>query len=232
MPKMICQEHHWLPMKPMTQSAWQEAMKTAITIVPEVRRLLAEYRAKGDKAYKEKADEKKRTLPGACFQAADVDVSIGTKRYNHGKRGKWREMKHMWLNGLAVIDLDHIADPRKLFEGLMAQFDLKAEGILLAYISASGEGLKIVFRARPEWGNLIDNQYEMADRLGILDKVDDSCKDSSRPAHHFHPRRCALRRHGRPLRRTRPCSTAQRLRPALRRPLSPVAQRRLLAHEA
>ena len=51
-------------------------------------------------------------------------------------------------------------------------------GILLVYITPSGKGLKIVFKARVEWGNLIDNQFQMAKLLGV--KVDESCKDASR----------------------------------------------------
>ena len=51
-------------------------------------------------------------------------------------------------------------------------------GILLIYITPSGHGLKIVFKARTEWGNLIDNQHEMAKVLGV--EVDESCKDASR----------------------------------------------------
>ena len=39
-----------------------------------------------------------------------------------------------------------------------------------------GKGLKIVFKARAEWGNLIDNQHEMAKLLGV--EVDESCKDA------------------------------------------------------
>ncbi len=50
--------------------------------------------------------------------------------------------------------------------------------LLLIYITPSGEGLKIVFKARAEWGNLIDNQHEMAKLLGV--EVDESCKDASR----------------------------------------------------
>ena len=50
--------------------------------------------------------------------------------------------------------------------------------ILLVYITPSGKGLKIVFKARTEWGNLIDNQFQMANLLGV--KVDESCKDASR----------------------------------------------------
>ena len=51
-------------------------------------------------------------------------------------------------------------------------------GILLVYVTPSGHGLKIVFKARPEWGNLIDNQHQMAKLLGV--EVDESCKDASR----------------------------------------------------
>ena len=50
--------------------------------------------------------------------------------------------------------------------------------IFLVYITPSGHGLKIVFKARNEWGNLIDNQHEMAKLLGV--EVDESCKDASR----------------------------------------------------
>lgn len=122
----------------------------------------------------------KTTLPGACFQAAEFATSTGTKKYNKGKRGRWLEMHYAYLNGLVVIDADHVGNPRKLFERIRTEFDLKAEGILLVYVSASGEGLKIVFKARQEWSNLICQQYEMASLLGILDFVDDACKDSSR----------------------------------------------------
>ena len=50
--------------------------------------------------------------------------------------------------------------------------------ILLIYITPSGKGLKIVFKARMDWGNLIDNQHAMAKVLGV--EVDESCKDASR----------------------------------------------------
>ena len=50
--------------------------------------------------------------------------------------------------------------------------------LLLIYITPSGHGLKIVFKARTEWGNLIDNQHAMAKVLGV--EVDERCKDASR----------------------------------------------------
>ncbi len=50
--------------------------------------------------------------------------------------------------------------------------------ILLIYITPSGKGLKIVFKADAAKGNLIDNQHAMAKVLGV--EVDESCKDASR----------------------------------------------------
>ena len=97
----------------------------------------------------------KTTLPGACFQASDFAVSTGTKKYNRGKRGRWREMRYAYLSGLVVIDVDHCGNPREVFARIQQEHDLKAEGILLVYVSAGGEGLKIVFKARLDWGNLI-----------------------------------------------------------------------------
>ena len=178
--KVTYQVKTWLQMERMGWKQWQECLELATPIVAEVRRLRKLYKETGDKQYKDKADELKRSLPGACFQASDYDESVGKKKYNKGKRGRWREQIHAYLSGLAVIDVDHCGNPRELFERIKNMHDLKKLGILLVYVSASGEGMKIVFKARPEWGNLICNQYEMANLLGILQYVDDACKDSSR----------------------------------------------------
>ena len=45
-------------------------------------------------------------------------------------------------------------------------------------MTPSGKGLKVVFKADVEKGNLIDNQHAMAKVLGV--EVDESCKDASR----------------------------------------------------
>ncbi len=178
--KVSFQVNFWLEMQRMGQAQWQECLRIAKEIVKKVRHELKLYKETGNKEYKDQADELKRSLPGACFQASGFEVSVGTKKYNKGKRGRWREQIHAYLSGLAVIDVDHCGNPRELFERITSMHDLKKLGILLVYVSASGEGLKIVFKARPEWGNLICNQYEMANLLGILQYVDDACKDSSR----------------------------------------------------
>ena len=50
--------------------------------------------------------------------------------------------------------------------------------ILLVYVTPSGKGLKVVFKADVKKGNLIDNQHAMAKMLDV--EVDESCKDASR----------------------------------------------------
>ena len=81
------------------------------------------------------------------------------------------------------MDVDHVESEElrvKSEEFAAADFKQRAAelGILLIYITPSGHGLKIVFKARTDWGNLIDNQHRMAEMLGV--EVDESCKDASR----------------------------------------------------
>ena len=134
--------------------------------------------------YRETGDQKlKRGLPAFIFQAT-FDETESAK----GKVGRWRKQAATRLTGLVVMDIDHIEEPRWLFEEwkgserevkgeLKGQY-LKELGILLVYITPSGKGLKIVFKADVKKGNLIDNQHAMAKVLGV--EVDESCKDASR----------------------------------------------------
>ena len=100
--------------------------------------------------------------------------------------GRWRKKDGLRLNGLCVMDLDHVVkshnpeDVRQWWAQVSAHLDLVEIGIKMVYISASGDGVKVVFKARMEWGNLIDNQHKMAEFLGIPGLVDEQCKDGSR----------------------------------------------------
>ena len=120
----------------------------------------------------------KRKLPAFIFQATfDVTTS------KSGKTGAWRKQAATHLTGLVVMDVDHVESEElrvKSEEFAAADFKQRAAelGILLIYITPSGHGLKIVFKARTEWGNLIDNQHQMAKLLEV--EVDESCKDASR----------------------------------------------------
>ena len=103
------------------------------------------------------------------------DTSINKK----GVEGTWRENLYSHLTGLVMMDIDHLeVDPQTLIDKWLSREDFKELGILLIYISPSGKGIKVVFIARPEWGNLIDNQFEMAQLLGV--KIDLGCKDAAR----------------------------------------------------
>ena len=116
----------------------------------------------------------KRKLPAFIFQATFDETTSKT-----GKVGRWRKQAATRLTGLVVMDIDHVENPRGVFDNvIMKECKNVKNGILLVYITPSGHGLKIVFKARTEWGNLIDNQHAMAKVLGV--EVDESGKDSSR----------------------------------------------------
>ena len=142
----------------------------------------------------------KRKLPAFIFQATFDETTSKS-----GKTGAWRKQSATRLTGLVVMDIDHVGEqthpqplpvsegsnmmlpPRELFVKWQKEHSElfasplqgdKRGSILLVYITPSGKGLKIVFKARTEWGNLIDNQHQMAKVLGV--EVDESCKDASR----------------------------------------------------
>ena len=116
----------------------------------------------------------KRKLPAFIFQATFDETTSKS-----GKTGAWRKQSATHLTGLVVMDVDHIENPLTLYQGWVEKgLDWKLLGILLIYITPSGKGLKIVFKADAQKGNLIDNQHAMAEVLGV--EVDESCKDASR----------------------------------------------------
>ena len=117
----------------------------------------------------------KRKLPAFIFQATFDETTSKT-----GKKGAWRKQSATRLTGLVVMDVDHVENPRGVFDNvIMKECKNVKNGILLVYITPSGHGLKIVFKARTEWGNLIDNMHAMSKVLGGVE-VDESGKDSSR----------------------------------------------------
>ena len=119
------------------------------------------YRKTGDASYK-------RKLPAFIFQATFDETVSKT-----GKTGCWRKQAATRLTGLVVMDIDHVENPKAVFESWTIN-----NRILLVYITPSGKGLKVVFKADPNEGNLIDNQHAMAKVLGV--EIDEACKDASR----------------------------------------------------
>jgi hypothetical protein len=158
----------------------------ALVRAPRTARLVKECRellAKGDTtAY----NKKKMGLPlmvfTGTFEEWEKEMEDKKTKKRWTEKGMWRAQGHVRLNGLAVADYDHLeGDVRHIYEvavGRLTQEDYSR--ILLAYVTPSGQGLKIVFAADPEVGNLIDNQMELSAKMGL--KLDDSGKDASRGA--------------------------------------------------
>ena len=90
----------------------------------------------------------KRKLPAFIFQATFDDTKSAK-----GKLGRWRKQAATRLTGLVVMDIDHVEDPKAVFDswhGFHGFNELKTR-ILLVYITPSGKGLKVVFKADPCW---------------------------------------------------------------------------------
>ena len=120
----------------------------------------------------------KRKLPAFIFQATFDETTSKS-----GKTGAWRKKSATRLTGLVVMDIDHIENPREVFESWHLATDDRTDrtrknDILLVYVTPSGKGLKVVFKADASLGNLIDNQHAMAKVLDV--EVDECCRDSSR----------------------------------------------------
>ena len=119
--------------------------------------------------------ELKRKLPAFIFQAMFDETTSKS-----GKKGAWRKQSATKLTGLVVLDIDHVENPLELIEEWKKRYDFDKLGILCIYITPSGKGIKVVFKANILWGNLADNQIEMAKLLGV--EADESGKDASRMA--------------------------------------------------
>ena len=153
----FCFQHNFnKPTMPINEAKFYELVKD-----PKWSEAINMYRTTGDASYK-------RKLPAFIFQATFDETVSKT-----GKSGTWRKQAATRLTGLVVMDIDHIDNPKAVFESWTID-----DRILLVYITPSGKGLKVVFKAVPEEGNLIDNQHAMAKRLGVV--VDEACKDASR----------------------------------------------------
>ncbi len=130
-------------------------------------------------------DNLKKGLPFIIFIATYIETASAS-----GKLGCWRKQAACRLNGLCVIDFDHVTPLnlpqgekglREIWEDAYAKLsDEDKARILLVYITPSGHGLKVVFMADVAVGNLIDNQKDFSAKLGL--NPDEACKDASRGA--------------------------------------------------
>ena len=167
--KITIQETFKSPVEQITSA---EALEVVFNN-PETFRKVSDVRKHRKAGEMEKAQQVKTSLPGLIFVADDFAESE-----KDGVVAKWRLQKSAHLNGLAVLDADHLKEPPAEIFARWSPEQLKSLGIYLIFKTSSDEGLKVVFEARQEWGNLIDNVREMARELGL--PADESGKDASR----------------------------------------------------
>ena len=122
------------------------------------------------KAY---AQDLKENLPAFIFSCYKFDATESAK----GQPFCHRRLKDCHLNGLVMLDIDHVENPMQIWWQLRDNAELMTRTKLL-YITSSGNGLRIIFTADSSLGNLADNQIVFANALG--QKADASCIDATR----------------------------------------------------
>jgi hypothetical protein len=130
------------------------------------------------KEYKKEANRLKASLPGIIFQASSFKEHewIDSKNVNHGM-GAWRHQDHVMMNGLFIVDIDHVENPQQLWNDLINKkvMDWKP---FFVFVSPSGKGLKLVLPCDINKGNIAANQKAFGEAFGVA--VDEKCKDASR----------------------------------------------------
>ena len=129
------------------------------------------------KKWQTEAGRRKAMLPGWVFQArCMVDHEwIDSKKVNHGIAA-WRHQDWAMVNGLVMCDFDHIDNPRQTWEAVKDKV-LAAYNVLMAFITPSGQGLKVAFVADGDM-DIAGNQKAFAEVAGL--EEDDVCFDASR----------------------------------------------------
>ena len=127
------------------------------------------------------ANSLKESLPCLIFGGREFD-ELPMKK-DATKLMRRRVLAGVHLSGLFMFDADHIDNPREVYE--RTQVEGFPWVVVFAHNTSSGFGLRLVCKARPEIGNIADNQIELARALGV--KADASCIDASRIS--YMPRR-------------------------------------------
>ena len=120
------------------------------------------------------ANSLKESLTCLIFGARDFDETPMKK--DPEKKMKRRVLQGIHLSGLFMFDVDHVDNPREIFERTQAEgFPWE---VVFAHVTSSGKGLRLVCKARTEVGNIADNQLALAKALDVTPDL--SCIDASR----------------------------------------------------
>jgi hypothetical protein len=106
----------------------------------------------------------------SCYEFDETTTEKGNP-FRH------RRLADCHLNGLVMLDIDHVENPMDIWYKLRDNEELMKR-VALVHITSSGFGARIVFMADIKDGNLADNQIVFAQKLGY--KPDESCIDATR----------------------------------------------------
>ena len=125
-------------------------------------------------------DGQKRKLPGFIFMSEIMPNTSPDKQGNPRPEARWRVQEAARLNGLVMLDIDHIDNPVHIFGKMPKEWfeDGAKNQVMLVHITPSGKGLRVVFKADCDIGDLSANQHHLAQQLGV--EPDEACKDASR----------------------------------------------------
>ena len=140
-----------------------------------VKNKIAEFRKLKAEGNDKEADAKKRSLPIFIYQATFSETTS-----KNGSKAAWRKQEAARLNGLVMLDIDHIDHPGTVFMHIPRELfeDGAKNQVMLVHVTPSGKGLRVVFKADAETGDLSANQHAFAKLLGV--EPDEACKDASR----------------------------------------------------
>ena len=119
------------------------------------------------------AQELKDNLTAFIFSCYEFDATPTA----NGNPFCHRRLADCHLNGLVMLDIDHVDNPLEVFE-VWKKNDELVKRTALVHITSSKKGIRIIFTADIKDGNLADNQIVFAQALGY--PCDQSTIDATR----------------------------------------------------
>ena len=134
------------------------------------------------KAWAAKSDAEKLLAFAQEIKDNSTAFIYSCREFDETSTGKGAPFRHRrladcHLNGLVMLDIDHVENPMQIWYQLRENEELMAR-VALMHITSSGYGCRIVFTADIKDGNLADNQIVFAQKLGY--QPDESCIDATR----------------------------------------------------
>ena len=106
----------------------------------------------------------------SCYEFDETETGKGTP-FRH------RRLTDCHLNGLVMLDIDHVDNPMQIWYKLREIEELMKRTKFVS-LTSSLKGIRVVFTADIKDGNLADNQIVFAEKLGY--QPDESCIDATR----------------------------------------------------